>query len=193
MKKMLLAAAAAVTITAGAAGNADAANLNINGLDDGSVTFSWADFELGFTVDGGGGGSNGVSVLSDGVSLSFSGSWIDLGLSTPLSRTVYWVDPADGTTVTDIFSWTISTDGSFGTISGTFQDGGALGALPGGIAAGDIILKTADGSHNAFNFSAAFLTGQVLTEAVPLPAGLWLALTAFGGLGLIGRRRKALA
>jgi hypothetical protein len=38
---------------------------------------------------------------------------------------------------------------------------------------------------------ANFMIGEDVPEPVPLPAAAWLLLSGLGGLGILGRRRKA--
>ena len=161
--------------------------LNLNNL----VAFNFGQFEGGFSINGSTPISTGGSIFGNGTQLNFTGQWIDLGAAVPFARTVYWEDPAVPNVIHDIFQWTVTPSGASGlaTISGFFQSEG-LGNLPPGVPPGDIITMKADGSHNPFNFSAAFLGGQVITdEAIPAPATL-----ALFGLGLVGlgfsRRRK---
>lgn len=162
---------------------------NIPGL----VTFSFGQFEGGFSINGSTPTTTGSFTFGDGTQLNFTGQWIDLGAATSFSRTVYWIDPNAPTIIHDILQWTVTPSGASGlaTISGFFQSEG-LGTVPPGVNPSDIIVNQPDGSHNPFNFSAAFLGGQVLTDssapiATPEPTSLVLL-----GLGLlaIGYRQR---
>lgn len=162
---------------------------------EGLVAFNFGQFEGGFSINGSSPISTGGSIFGDGSQLNFVGQWIDLGAATSFTRTVYWIDPNAPSIIDEILQWTITPSGASGlaTISGFFQSKG-LGALPPGVPLSDIILEVPTGAHNPFNFSAAFLGGQVLTDAppnpVPLPAAVWLFGAALAGLAGFCRRRK---
>jgi len=135
-----------------------AASLTFNNAKNPDEVFiSAGQFESGFTVNGTllqtglTTGSIVVAETANACIISYSGSWIDLGQSTPSNRTIYFVDPADGTTVTDI----LVVDVVVGTISGTWTTNacGDLGAVPDGTPAGNII--NADGTE--VDFSQPFL------------------------------------
>ncbi len=174
----------------------DAANL------EDRVAFNFGQFEGGFSINGSIPITTGGSVFGEGTQLNFTGQWIDLGAATAFTRTVYWVEPQAPTIISEILQWTITPSGPSGlaTISGFFQAEG-LGTLPIGVPPADIIVEQADGSHDPFNFSAAFLGGQVITGAelrdLPLPEPGVAMLLAFGILAVLGagtvRRRVAQA
>lgn len=164
------------------------------------VAFNWGQFEGGFSVNGSTPITTGGSVFSDGVQLNFTGQWIDLGAAVGFTRTVYWVPFNDPLNYDNILQWTITPSGASGlaTISGFFQSGGdgfgaPIGSLPGGVSPTDVIIETLNGSHDPFNFSAAFLGGQVITGAVEVPVPTTAFLIGMGLVGFAGvrsRRRK---
>lgn len=167
----------------------DAANLSTQ------VAFNFGQFEGGFSINGSTPIATGGSVFGEGTQLNFTGQWIDLGATTPFARTVYWSDPNAPSVIDHILQWAITPSGPSGlaTISGFFQSKG-LGTIPPGVSLSDIILESPNGSHNPFNFSAAFLGGQVITDIpnpVPVPAAVWLFGTALIGLVGFSKRRKA--
>ena len=134
---------------------------------EGSITISLNDFEAGFYVNGTliqHGLSNPASVtVSEAGPVMFSGSWIDLGESTPGSRTIYLVESANPTLVSDIFQFTVSTSGGFGTIQGSFQSDtspGSLGTLPTGVNPADVFVENGD----AVPFSAPYLGGEIISD-----------------------------
>lgn len=178
---------------------ADAANISIDsGTYAGLVEFNFAVFEGGFSINGSTPTVGGSFFFGDTTLLNFTGQWIDLGVAVASSRTVYWVDPSAPTAISDRLMWSVTPSGVSGlaTISGSFQSGG-LGALPIGVSPSDIIVRQADGSHNPFDFFAAFLTGDVTTDlgsantgVIPLPAALPLMAVGLGVLGFAGARRR---
>ncbi len=162
----------------------DAANL------ENQVAFNFGQFEGGFSINGSTPITTGGAVFGEGTQLNFTGQWIDLGAAVAFARTVYWVDPLTPTIISDILQWSITPSGASGlaTISGFFQADNN-GTLPINVLPADVIVEQADGSHDPFNFSAAFLGGQVITgAAIPEPATA--LLLAVGLIGLIGMRRR---
>ena len=156
------------------------------------VAFNFGQFEAGFSINGSTPFTTGGAVFGNGVQLNFTGQWIDLGAATAFSRTVYWVDPLAPGVIDHILQWTITPSGASGlaTISGFFESEEGS-PLPGGLPASDVITEQFDGSHNPFNFSAAFLRGQVLVES-PVPEPTTVGLLAAGLVGLtFARRRRA--
>ncbi len=127
--------------------------------------------------------NNPASGSVNGESLTFDGSWIDLGQSVPLNRTVYFVEPGTPNVVSDILQYSISTDGSFGHLVGSFvsdDDNGNLGQVPPGTLPENIWLE---GSGD-FNYGAPFMGASVLTT--PEPMSLLTLLVA----GVALRRRR---
>jgi hypothetical protein len=174
---------AAVIALVFAAPNARAASILIDaGNIEELVTFTFGQFEGGFSINGSTPTSAGSFTFGEGTQLNFTGQWIDLGASTPIARTVYWVEPAIPTVISEILQWSITPSGPSGlaTISGFEQF---------------------DGSHDPFQFFAPFLAGQVITGAgdfcppdicppVPAPEPATALLFGFGVLGLIGMRQR---
>jgi PEP-CTERM motif len=172
---------------------ANAAALSISEGSTGAVTIAANDFEGGLSVNGSllqQGLSNAQSTTVPGsfLGVSFSGSWIDLGASGFGSRTIYFVNPAASSQVTDILSLNWATDGFNGYLSGTFRSAinNLYGVLPGNVAPGDIVT-----AGNTAGFSLAYLGGTA-SVAAPVPEPGVYALVA-AGLATVGfaRRRKA--
>lgn len=158
------------------------------------VTFTFGQFEGGFSINGSTPTSGGSFTFGEGTQLNFTGQWIDLGQAQAFSRTVYWVDADPGLNIiSEILQWTITPSGPSGlaTISGFFQAEG-LGMLPPGVNPSDIIFEYTDASHDPFQFTAPFLVGQVITGAgdvVRVPEPGLLALIGLG-LGALGWHRR---
>lgn len=152
-----------------------------------TITISVNDFEYGFFVNGTlfqQGLNNGQSItLTENLPVSFSGQWIDLGESIPVNKTIYFVKPDTPTLISKIFNYSVSTDGSVGTILGTFQSdlAGNLGSLPLGVDPANVFIE----NGQSVPFSAAYLGGRILSdtpETVPEPTST-LGFLALGTLG----------
>ncbi len=172
---------------------ASAASLTINDtLQDGEVMIAAGYFETGFFVNGGlvaSGSGSGSVIVPEAPGFTFTGSWIDLGASAPGSRTVYFVNPNDPSDIFDILSYTYSTDGYWGTISGAWSSalGGPLGSIPGGTAASDIMLA----NGQPFGFSNAYISaGAYSSTEVPEPSTALLLACGLGGGFVVLRRRR---
>src|SRR5437660_912908 len=147
---------------------------------EGSVTITAGDFEGGFSANGvllsSGLGTSGSLTVDEALGpLTFSGSWIDLGASGAGSTTQYMVEPSDPTTVSDILSQSWSTDGTFGTINGTFtsDSGLGLGLLPpDAVPSGELV-----------DFSHPFLSASATSDVADVPAPAALVLLGAGIAG----------
>ena len=181
---------------------ASAANIHIEDgpplTPEGVVTFQAADFERGFFLNGAliqgpGLGGGPVAAVPEGPPADFSGSWFAPGGFAPVDRTVYFVEPGSSL-VSDILQYHATSDGVFGTITGSFTSDateGGLGLVPAGA-------EVWDESKGEFDFSLPFLTGQVISDAADVPengAGLagMAALVGVCLLGYLNRRSLATA
>ncbi|MGF1446337.1 MAG: VPLPA-CTERM sorting domain-containing protein [Pikeienuella sp.] len=125
--------------------------------------------------------------------VSFTGSFNngDVNIAGVATQTVYFVESAGSSVVTDIFK--IQTNSLNGTTAVTASFSPGTSTLPGGTPAGDIFVAGVD----VFNFDGFAgtpnLTGAVAVLAapssvVPLPAGGVLLLTGLAGLAVLRRR-----
>ena len=78
------------------------------------VTFTFSQFEGGFSINGSTPTSGGSFTFGEGTQLNFTGQWIDLGQATGFSRTVYWVEPQAPTVISEILQWTVTPSGASG-------------------------------------------------------------------------------
>jgi hypothetical protein len=122
-----------VALTLGSVLPPQAAFITIDYSEIDTVTITAGDFEAGFSVTGTllttGLGDTGSVIFADGIIYSFSGSWIDLGLSpTDAVTQLFGVDD-------DAFSGVQvlgTTDGLFGSLEDQFNgfDPSLLGPFP---------------------------------------------------------------
>src|SRR6266702_7277157 len=102
---------------------AQACNIHIDDTNpDGSITISWANFDFGFSVNGGPRSINGSVTLTPTLTspqVSFSGSWITSGGSGG-GTTLYFVDPGTNH-VRDSLSVSSDIGASTAFISGSFS------------------------------------------------------------------------
>jgi len=161
-----------------------AANAAFISIDDysvpGQISAFAGDFENGITVDttstAGLGNSITVPAAASAGPMTFAGSWIDEGQSTPgVFAQIF------GTVAQLVY--TVSTDGLFGTISGEFCASPTNCSIP----LGATVTNVGPGPNS---FDQSFLTASWQAAAVPEPAGFLLL-----GAGLVGlaaaRRRPA--
>jgi len=176
--------------------DAQAAYLNITDSGpDPFINVLGGDFEFGLTVNGtstsGLGNSLNVNIDEANV-VSFSGSWIDHGLTPTATNTVYFIEPGSPPTsllASDILSYSTSSSGGLGHINGTFQSDvtGDLGPIPAGAV-------TFDETLGAYGFSQPFLSAFAVSDGVDTPEPATLTMLGLGIVGLLGiarRRRKA--
>lgn len=147
-----------------------------------TIVISANDFENGLSINGvsfqsGLGIPATMTIPETTTPITFSGSWIDEGASTPGHHIVYLVE-ADGS-ISDILDYTVSTDGFNGTITGSFQsdvEGSSLGTLPDPLPADATVQLEADNA--TIDFSQAFLQAFVISDTqepnkCPLDQGYW--------------------
>lgn len=124
-KALILTAAFVLGLTA----QSKAAFISIDDSDLNNITITAGDFENGFYVNGNllttGLGGSGSITLADG-GHGYSGSWIDLGLSSG-SQNLFFADTSNPTDVTSGVVLTASSNGYYGSIVGSF--GGYTGSV----------------------------------------------------------------
>jgi hypothetical protein len=152
-----------------------------------TITVTAGDFENGFFVNGNllttGIGDSASITLPDGGN-NFSGSWIDLGFSDGSQHQILFALPSDPTAVTSGATYSATTDGNNGTITGTF--GGFVGTPYFGSAG----TFPQDGSTQ-FD-SEPFLTISFTSETpTPEPSTMLLMGSLLPALFFVVRRRRA--
>jgi len=177
IKALAVAALASVVLPA------QAAYISIDDSNASTITITAGDFEGGFYVNGSllttGLGNGGTLTLADGLTYTFSGSWIDLGLSSGSTDRFFGI----GNVVYSGVESTASSDGYWGTISGYFS--GFDPAVHGGTSAATM---PQDGS--SADFSYPYLSASFRSESVPEPGTLGLLGAGLALLGFGQRRRS---
>jgi hypothetical protein len=172
-----------------------AASLTFDNASDAAlVKIRASQFESGFSVNGNqiqspGFGSGTISVPEAQGSISFSGTWVDNGTSTPYNRKIYFVDPSNPASIRDILTISVTTSAATrnGTISGTWESAtnGSLGSVPSDATSGDV--QAANG--NSVSFSAPFLLGSAKSALPPGPVPTmtaWISILMVLALALLG-------
>ena len=181
------AAAVAIAATLGISAPASAAFINIDDRDASNVTITAGDFEGGFSVNGNlltiGLGNSASITLSDG-GHGISGSWVDLGQADALRIDIMFAFLADATAVTSGVEFGTSTNGSMGTLSGSF--GALLGAPY--FSTNDATFDQNDPTTRTGN--VPYLSVAFIPEApVQVPEPGTLALLGMASLVAFSRRR----
>ena len=158
-----------------------------------TITVSANDFEGGLFINGvlfqqGLGNPATITLAETNGAISFSGQWIDNGLTIPGTRTIYLVEAQDPTLISDILQYSLDRNGIYGHIQGSFVSdiNDTLGRLPVGVPPANIFIE----NGQAVDFSAPFLTAQVISDVdVPEPGALSLCLIGLLTAGLKFRQQ----
>jgi PEP-CTERM motif len=226
MSKLFLGLGAAAVIAAGAMTmSANAAYLSIcdnpgseggcptygpaSGSPDPYILFTMNDFEGSFQINGvtvqsglhnpatfSVNEGTGPSIVAGVGENDFSGTWIDLGHTTTVNRTIFFINPHDPAEngngfVSDVLHYTYTTDGAFGHL-----DGSVLSDVTGGISIADLnaagIFATGPfvSELGAYNFSNAFITAG-FQSGIPEPSTWAMMMLGFAGLGFAGYRKAS--
>jgi hypothetical protein len=170
-----------------APGAARAAFMSINDVSSppGTITFSLNDFEFGFNVNGtlvqSGLGHPATITVPESPMVTFSGSWIDNGLTSTGTHTIFWVAPNAPNVVTDELTFSASSAGGHGTISGTWLTDLGIPLPVGAIGIPE------DG--RTMDFSQPFLTAQAIAGDPVVPEPTSLAVFGLAGLAVAGWSR----
>lgn len=193
LKQLTAIALGAIAITHTAHGAA----LSFSESADGSsITIGVNDFENGFSVNGteiqrGLNNWRSTTVATSATGVSFSGRWVDLGASGSGSRDIYFVATNNPGIVTDVLSLNWSTDGSWGTLSGSIKSlsFGSYFSLPSGVPSGNVFVAGKDSAGIFLPFLGG--SASVAVAAVPEPGTYALAIAGLAVVGLTARRRRA--
>ena len=184
-RKPLLWSAVLATLCFATAGTASAAFLGFRDTY-GTISIGVGGFEGAFSY--GGLVFSGTMTLAGPAKIDFDGTWIDHGLTQPVSRLVYFVMPGTEQIV-DTLQYTASSHiGTYGVITGTFysDNTGGLGILPPGVSKSDVF--QADG-REWLDFGQPYLLASAMAS-VPEPTCLAL-IGVTAGL-LTARRRRSI-
>jgi hypothetical protein len=195
LRQIALCVTVAVIVMAPGAAMAANALVTDNAPLASGITFAVGNFENGFSADGTqlgiGLGNYPPATFASTSPISFSGSWVDQGETPTTSQTFYFVNPGLPSDVVDSVSFQTSSNGGFGTITGTitsFIGMGTEGTLPPGVPPANILLANGQPA----NLTLPFLTATFVPAAVPEPTSLMMAATAgIMGLGYWLRRRRS--
>jgi hypothetical protein len=183
------AAAVAFSVTAlTLSAPASAAYIAIDDSDLATITITAGDFEGGFRVAGNllttGLGNSGSITLPDG-GYSIDGRWIDLGQADGARVDLLFALPANPTFTTSGIEFGARSDGSFGTLAGSF--GGYIDPFRYFFTNTPTLDQNGQTGFSAMPFLSVSFVSEV---PVPEPASLALLGLGLAGLGL-SRRRKA--
>ena len=158
-----------------------------------TITISANDFEGGLVINGAtfqsGLGNPATGTFPETNAITFSGRWIDQGLTTPGPHTLFLVEAQDHTLISDILQYTLDSAGGFGFINGSFVSdvNDNLGHLPANVDPTTVFIE----NGQAVNFGAPFLTAQVISDVdVPEPGAVSLGLLGLLSLGGLKLRRQ---
>ena len=176
--------ALALAFTAAALPAAHSAALVIDDTDVNTITITANDFEQGLYVNGNllqMGLSNPASItLADG-GYSISGSWIDLGATATGRIDISFAVAGNPTGVTSGIELATSSDGTYGTISGSF--GGYLGTPY--FSGSPTVLQDGHTENAGLPYFGLAFT----SEPVPEPETYALMLAGLAGIGWAARRK----
>jgi hypothetical protein len=188
MKRLLWSVLPVLAAALLAPGGARAGFMSINDTTSplGTLTFSLNDFEGGFRINGNlvqQGLHNPATVtVPEAPQVTFTGSWIDLGLTPTANRTIFWTYTNAPGLVSDELTLHTSSGGGFGTISGTWLTNLNIPLPPGAMGIPE------DG--RTVDFSQPFLTAQAIAgDGILTPEPSTLALLGLGVIALVGWRR----
>jgi hypothetical protein len=160
---------------------------------DDTITFTWGGFDVGdgFGVVGGPNATPAGSVtVPETGPVTFGGAWAPpSGSAFLLFRTIYLVEAADPSQISDILGLFLGSDGTNGLIQGQFQSDAEtpLGTVPPGTSQDDIFVE--DGQPVVLSYPSLTVTVLSDMEAASVAAPASLGLIGFG-LGVIGWLRR---